>query len=121
MHAKGWKPQLQGRIADPEFDGDPTWCTLLQLEFATVRFDLEEGIKFVTELPHLPRVMRLVHRLGDAGIALKDVDGKWLVHAMAVVFPTPPEFDAGMRAAGLVQNPRHDLWWEPLPGAGGER
>jgi hypothetical protein len=62
--------------------------------------------------------MQLVYRLRDAGIPLKDEDGDWLVHAMASVFPTAPEFDASMRAAGLVPNPRQALWWDPPPGAG---
>ncbi len=115
VHAKGWKPQLQGKIADPEFNDDPDWCSLLRLDFGEVRFDLEEGIKIMTQLHDLPRVMELVYRLGDAGIPLKDEDGKWLVHAMAAVFPTRPEFDTGMREAGLVQDPRRDFWWEPPP------
>jgi hypothetical protein len=115
VHANGWKPQLVGKIADPEFNGDPDWCSLLRLDFGEVRFDLEEGIKIMTELPDLPRVMELVYRLGDAGIPLKDADGSWLVHTMASVFPTRPEFDAGMRAASLVPHARLDLWWEPPP------
>lgn len=113
VHATGWKPQLAGKIADAEFDGDPDWCLLLRLDFGTVRFDLEEGIKIMTELRDLPRAMQLVRRLGDAGIPLKDEDGVWLVHAMGSMFPTEPGFDDGMRAAGLVQNARQDLWWEP--------
>jgi hypothetical protein len=32
---------------------------------------------------------------------------------MASVFPTKPEFEAGMREAGLVPHPKLDLWWEP--------
>src|ERR1700677_1859136 len=68
VHTKGWKPQLLGKIADPEFNGDPDWCSLLRLDFAEVRFDLEEGIKFMTELPDLSRVIELLYRLQDAGI-----------------------------------------------------
>jgi len=117
VHATGWKPQLAGKIADPEFDGDPDWCTLLRLDCGTVRFDLEEGIKIVTELRHLPGAMQLVYRLGDAGIPLKNEDGDWLVYAMGCVFPQHPDFDAGMRAAGLVQHARQELWWEPRDGA----
>ncbi len=117
VHATGWKPQLAGKIADPEFDGDPDWCTLLRLDCGTVRFDLEEGIKIVTELRHLPGAMQLVYRLGDAGIPLKNEDGDWLVYAMGSVFPQHPDFDAGMRAAGLVQHARQELWWEPRDGA----
>jgi hypothetical protein len=113
VHAKGWKQQLAGKIADPEFNGDPDWCSLLRLDCGEVRFDLEEGIKIVTELRNLPSAMQLVHRLGAAGIPLKDENGDWLVHAMGTVFPSEPGFDDGMRAAFLVQNARQDLWWEP--------
>jgi hypothetical protein len=95
--------------------GDPDWCSLLRLDFCEVRFDLEEGIKFVAELAGLPRIIQLVYRLRDAGIPLKDEYGERLVHAMASVHPTQPEFDAGMREAGLLPNPRHQLWWEPSP------
>jgi hypothetical protein len=113
VHAKGWKPRLLGKIADPEFNGDPDWCSLLRLNFGEVRFNLEEGIKFMTELPDLPRVLELVYRLQEAGIPLLDEDGNWLVHVMAPVFPSLPEFDAGMREAGMVPNARRDSWWEP--------
>jgi hypothetical protein len=113
VHAKGWKPQLAGKIADPEFDGDPDWCELLRLDFGTVRFDLEEGIKFVTDVSDLPNVMHLIYRLRDAGIPLKDEDGHWLVHAMGSIFPQAPEFDASIRAAGLVPDPHQELWWNP--------
>jgi hypothetical protein len=72
VHAKGWKPRLQGKIADPECNGDPDWCSLLRLDFGEVRFDLEEGIKIMTEVHDPRRVTELVYRLVDAGIPLKD-------------------------------------------------
>ena len=28
VHRLGWKPPLRGKVADPEEDGDPDWCTL---------------------------------------------------------------------------------------------
>jgi hypothetical protein len=116
VHATGWKPQLEGKIADPEFNDDPDWCSLRRLDIGEVRFDLEEGIKIMTDTRNLPSVMALIYRLRDAGIPLKDEEGNWLVHAMGSVFPHRPEFDTAMREAGLVPNPKLDLWWEPPQG-----
>jgi hypothetical protein len=109
VHAKGWKPQLQGKIADPEFNGDPDWCSLLRLDFGEVMLDLEEGIKIMTEVHDPRRVMELIYRLEEAGIRLKDDDGNWLGHAMTSVFPTGPDFETGMPEA-RHQTGTHGTW-----------
>jgi hypothetical protein len=105
VHAKGWKPRLLGKIADPEFNGDPDWCSLLRLNFGEVRFNLEEGIKFMTELPDLPRVLELVYRLQEAGIPLLDEDGNWLVHVMAPVFRAFPSSMPGCARRACYRMP----------------
>jgi hypothetical protein len=114
-HAEGWKQRLVGKIAGPEMNDDPDWCRLLRFDFAEVRSDLAEGIKFWTEIQNLPRVMDLAYRLCDFGIPLKDEDGTWLVHATPTVLMDRPEFDAEMRAAGLVQHEKYAIRWEPPP------
>ena len=117
IHADGgYKRRIEGRIADPWWEGDPDWALLLRLPWGEVWFDIEEGIKIFLPAAEITRVLLLLDGLHDNGILLRDDDGKSLV----TVSPTRPgsggleRVRARLEAAGLVQGFNELVWELPL-------
>lgn len=119
VHADGWKPNLRGKIADPWENGDPDWAKLVAFPFCEVWFDLEEGIKFKTQVKNIQATMDLVYALANKGIALFDPDdGNSRVRVLqAVLGYQIPDAGPAFEQAGLVAGPKHSsgdpLWHEP--------
>ena len=115
VHRLGWKPPLRGKVADPEEDGDPDWCTLQVHGWGRGRFDLKEGIVVVTTVVGLLPALDLVHGLAARGVPLRDGDGWARVKVMqAASGHGVPDASGAFAAAGLVPEagrPR-TLRWE---------
>jgi hypothetical protein len=114
VHANGgYKRRIEGRIADPWWEGDPDWALLLRLPWGEVWFDIEEGIKIFLPAAEITRALLLLDGLRANGILLRDDNGKSLV----TVSPTRPgnggleRVRVRLEAAGLVQG-FNELVWE---------
>src|SRR5947209_1601294 len=114
IHANGgYKRRIEGRIADPWWEGDPDWALLLRLPWGEVWFDIEEGVKLLLAASDIPRALLLVDGLRAHGIRLTDEDGK------SLVWVSPSRFDDAalqrvrerLETAGLVQG-RNEIVWE---------
>ena len=118
VHRLGWKPPLRGKVADPEEDGDPDWCTLQVHAWGRVRFDLKEGVVVTTTVADLLPALDLVHGLAARGVPLRDGDGWARVKIMqAAPSHGAPDASGAFAAAGLVPEaglPR-TLRWELSP------
>jgi hypothetical protein len=116
IHANGgYKRGIEGRIADPWWNGDPDWALLLRLPWGEVWFDVEEGVKLFLAVSDIPRALLLLDGLRAKGIRLSDEDGNSLVR----VYPSRLDDDALQRvrerleAAGLVQSFNEIVWELP--------
>ena len=118
VHRLGWKPPLRGKVADPEEDGDPDWCTLQVHAWGRVRFDLKEGVVVTTTVAGLLPALDMVHGLAARGVPLRDGDGWARVKIMqAAPSGGAPDASGAFAAAGLVPEaglPR-TLRWELSP------
>jgi len=117
IHANGgYKRRIDGKIADPWWNGDPDWSLLLRLPWGEVWFDIEEGVKLFLVADDVPRALLLIDSLRAKGISLTDDTGKSLVWFS----PTRLDDDtltrarARLEAAGLVKG-RNELVWELPP------
>ena len=69
-----WKDPFEGRVADTMRNGDRGWLRLVDYPFATAFFDLEEGVKFHTDVAHVTECLSYIASLTDKGVRLWDVD-----------------------------------------------
>ncbi len=118
MHRLGWKPSLRGKVADPEEDGDPDWCTLQVHPWGKVRFDLKEGVVVTATVAGLLPALDLVHGLAARGVPLRDGDGWARVKVMQAASGWGvPDASGAFAAAGLVPDAGAPctLWWKLSP------
>lgn len=118
IHADGgYKRRIEGRIADPWFDGDPDWALLLRLPWGEVWFDIEEGIKLFLAAQEFGRALIFLDGLHANGIPLQGEDGRSLVWVSPTRFDDDVMERVGgcLRAAGLVQG-INEIVWELPPG-----
>lgn len=118
--AVGWKPQLRGKIADPEEEhGDPEWAKLKVYPFCEVWFDIEEGIRFrLRGVQNLPPAMDLVYSFVAKGISLIDPDdGRALVWVNQSVFGYRVSDASAFFKAALLEPEMHSnggvVYWRP--------
>jgi len=116
VHAEGgYKRRIEGKIADPWWEGDPDRALLLRLPWGEVWFDIEEGVKLFVVAGDIARALLLLDGLGRNGICLTGEDGESLVR----VSPTRHDDDvlervrAQLQAAGLVLGFNEIVWELP--------
>ncbi len=105
-----WKDSFEGRVADTMRNGDRGWLRLVNYSFATAFFDLEEGVKFHTDVANVTESLRFIASLTTKGVRLWDHDfmqdhggesGACVIVTQAVAGPFP---DPGpiLEGVGLV-------------------
>jgi hypothetical protein len=80
----GYKSRIDGKIADPWWNGDPDWSLLLRLPWGEVWFDIEEGVKLFLVADDIPRAPLLIDSLREKGIRFTDENEKSLVRFSCV-------------------------------------
>ena len=116
VHADGgYKRRIDGKIADPWWNGDPDWSLLLRLPWGEVWFDIEEGVKLFLVADDTPRAMLLIESLRAKGISVTDETGKSLVWFSCTRFDDDvlTRVRKRLEAAGLVQGLNEIVWELP--------
>jgi hypothetical protein len=93
-----WKNPFEGSVADIMRNGDYGWIRLADYPFGAAFFDLEEGIKFQTNVANLEECLAFIVSLSDKGVRLWDRDymeghggkeGSWVWVSQAIIGPVP--------------------------------
>jgi hypothetical protein len=116
VHADcGYKRRIDGRIADPWWNGDPDWSLLLRLPWGEVWFDIEEGVKLFLVADDIPRALLLIENLRAKGVRLIDETGKSLVWFSCTRFDDDvlARVRERLEAAGLVHGLNEIVWELP--------